>query len=101
LKDFDFEEWLNSAEQSDDEWESSEPQDPIIGHTHKGMDERTSKVSAEISARALDTRSRILRGEMRVETPATEDEDVDAPDLSGGRKRSRGGRLIDDEEEDD
>ena len=61
LKDFDFEEWLNSAEQSDDEWESSEPQDPIIGHTHKGMDERTSKVSAEISARALDTRSRILR----------------------------------------
>jgi len=101
LKDFDYEEWLDSAEQSDDEWESAEPQGLIIGHTHEGMDEIFAKVSTEISARALDTRSRILRGEMRAEKPAIEDEDEDAPDLSGGRKRSRGDRLIDDETEED
>ena len=40
------------------------------------------------------------RGEMRVEKPTTKDVDVDAPDLSGGRKRSRCG-SIDDEAGDD
>ena len=96
LNDFDFEEWLDSTEQSDNEWESAEPQGLIIGHTHEGADKTFSKVAA-----ALNTRTRILRGEMRVEKPATDDEDEDAPDVSGGRKRSRGGRLIDEEAEED
>jgi hypothetical protein len=34
---------------------------------------------------------------MREVEPETDDEDEDVPDLIGGRKRNRAGRLIDDE----
>ena len=92
LNDFDFEEWLDSAEQSDNEWEFSEPQGLIIGHTHESADKIFSQVSA-----ALHTRSRILQGGvMHDKEPETDDEDEDVPDVIGAKKRKRG-RLIDEE----